>query len=366
MKRILFAVLALAVCVGCSGSKTSNSTPITPTPVPTSISILPPTATIDVQGTQQFNATVKDQNGVVMNTPVTWASNPTSYASITQSGLATGLIPGETNITASVGTLTMGALVYIIEPNEPVPTISVNPNSGSTAGGTSITITGTNFTQGATVTIGEGLATSTVVVNSTTITAITPANPAGQVALTLTTNGQTLNSSFTYITPIIQKVDIRPSGFPNSPPTPTLYTDVPTAGYPDDYMCTVNTVNQTPVGGSPICTIYFKTYGYDQFGNAWPNSNPLDDNGYSVAYKLDPACDTSIAGFYQGGVPSDQGFNPLGVWSENTLTGTVCVTYEFISQQPGDQALLCYINSLNQPCPLIHEPMIYITPAVIQ
>jgi hypothetical protein len=34
MKRILFAVLALAVCVGCSGSKTSNSQPQSQQPPP--------------------------------------------------------------------------------------------------------------------------------------------------------------------------------------------------------------------------------------------------------------------------------------------------------------------------------------------
>ena len=57
-----------------------------------------------------------------------------------------------------------------------LPTVSsVSPNSGPTAGGTAVTITGTNFAAGATVTFGGTAATNVTVVNSTTITATTPA-----------------------------------------------------------------------------------------------------------------------------------------------------------------------------------------------
>ena len=55
----------------------------------------------------------------------------------------------------------------------------VSPNSGSTAGGTAVTITGTNFAAGATVTFGGTAATNVVVVNGTTITATTPAGSGG-------------------------------------------------------------------------------------------------------------------------------------------------------------------------------------------
>lgn len=64
------------------------------------------------------------------------------------------------------------------------PTVSaVIPNSGTTAGGTAVTITGTNFRAGAGVTFGGTAATSVVVVNSTTITAVTPARSTGAVSV---------------------------------------------------------------------------------------------------------------------------------------------------------------------------------------
>jgi hypothetical protein len=84
------------------------------------------------------------------------------------------------------------------------PTVSsISPNSGPTAGGTAVTITGTNFGAGATVAFGGTAATKVVVVNSTTITATTPAGSAGAVTVTVTANGQSgsLASGFSYTAP---------------------------------------------------------------------------------------------------------------------------------------------------------------------
>src|SRR5208282_3950147 len=80
---------------------------------------------------------------------------------------------------------------------------SVSPNSGSTAGGTAVTITGTNFATGATVTFGGTAATNVVVVSGTQITATTPASSAGAVTVTVTVNGQSgsLTNGFTYVVP---------------------------------------------------------------------------------------------------------------------------------------------------------------------
>jgi IPT/TIG domain/NHL repeat/GYF domain 2 len=84
------------------------------------------------------------------------------------------------------------------------PTISaVTPASGTLAGGTAVTITGTNFNFGASVTIGGTAATSVIVVSSTQITATTPAHAAGAVNVVVTNadaQSATLASGFTYVT----------------------------------------------------------------------------------------------------------------------------------------------------------------------
>ena len=95
-------------------------------------------------------------------------------------------------------------MVGFVPVSGPAPTVSsVSPNSGSTSGGTAVTITGANFASGATVTFGSASATSVTVVSGTQITATTPAGSAGAVTVTVTVNGQSGNlvNAFTYIAP---------------------------------------------------------------------------------------------------------------------------------------------------------------------
>ncbi|MFJ1270229.1 IPT/TIG domain-containing protein, partial [Legionella lytica] len=83
------------------------------------------------------------------------------------------------------------------------PTLSsVLPSSGSIAGGTAITLTGTGFIPGMSVTLGGTAATNVTVVNSTTLTAVTPAHASGavNVVVTNTVGSATLTGGFTYVT----------------------------------------------------------------------------------------------------------------------------------------------------------------------
>jgi hypothetical protein len=78
---------------------------------------------------------------------------------------------------------------------------SVAPNSGPAAGGTSVTITGTGFLSGATVSLGGTAATNVNVVSSTSITATTAAHAAGAVSVVVTnsdTQSSTLSNAYTY------------------------------------------------------------------------------------------------------------------------------------------------------------------------
>ncbi|MEN9669459.1 MAG: hypothetical protein RLZZ386_1366, partial [Planctomycetota bacterium] len=76
---------------------------------------------------------------------------------------------------------------------------SVSPTSGTTLGGTAITITGTHFADASTVTVGEVPATSVIVVSETLITAVTPAGTAGVSDVVVTTVGGTATGAFSYI-----------------------------------------------------------------------------------------------------------------------------------------------------------------------
>lgn len=88
----------------------------------------------------------------------------------------------------------------------PAPTISkVAPTSGLTAGGTAITIDGSGFMSGATVTVGGVAATNIDVVSATRVTATTPARQAGPAEVVVqNSDGQRAIStaSYTFADPI--------------------------------------------------------------------------------------------------------------------------------------------------------------------
>src|SRR5438105_496302 len=104
-----------------------------------------------------------------------------------------------TNTDAQSGTLTNG---YTYTGTNPAPTVSaITPNSGSTGGGTRVTITGTGFLAGATVSLGGTAATGVTVVNSTSITATTAAHAAGTVNVVVTNTdaqSRTWTNGYTY------------------------------------------------------------------------------------------------------------------------------------------------------------------------
>ncbi len=133
-------------------------------------------------------------------TNVTVAST-TSITATTAAHSAGVVNVAVTNTDAQVGTLANG---YTYNGTNPAPTVaSITPNSGTTGGGTAVTITGSGFLAGATVSLGGAAATGVTVVNSTTITATTAAHAAGAVSVVVTnTDAQsgTLTNGFTYTT----------------------------------------------------------------------------------------------------------------------------------------------------------------------
>lgn len=82
------------------------------------------------------------------------------------------------------------------------PSISkVSPANGPTTGGTSVTLTGTNFAGATAVSFGGTSATAFTVNSATSITATTPARDAGAVAVSVTTPDGTATSAgaFTFV-----------------------------------------------------------------------------------------------------------------------------------------------------------------------
>ena len=84
----------------------------------------------------------------------------------------------------------------------PLVVTSINPNSDTQLGGTSVTVSGSDFQSGSTVTFGDSTATDIVVISSGTITAVTPAYPAGTVDVIVTNPSglsDTLSNGLTFL-----------------------------------------------------------------------------------------------------------------------------------------------------------------------
>jgi len=86
--------------------------------------------------------------------------------------------------------------------------ISITPNNGPSTGGTPVTIKGTNFSGPLDVALGPNNMTSIVVVNSTTITAVTP---SGSGIADLFVANMSLAYIFTYVNPYITGI-VPPNG----------------------------------------------------------------------------------------------------------------------------------------------------------
>ena len=113
----------------------------------------------------------------------------TVYAPSHTAGLVDVVV---TNADGQSGTLA-NAFTYV-----PAPTLAyVEPNAGPVEGGTAVTIQGTGFQTGAIVTFDSTEATGVVVVNPTTIAAVTPASTEGKVDVAVfNPDGQSATSGF--------------------------------------------------------------------------------------------------------------------------------------------------------------------------
>jgi len=112
-----------ATCAGKSGTSaiTVAAAP-PPPPVVTTVTVAPPTASIVVGATVTLTATVKDQNGNVMSgQTITWSSGNTANATVSSSGVVTGVAQGSATITANCSGKAGTSTVTVTTPPPPPP-----------------------------------------------------------------------------------------------------------------------------------------------------------------------------------------------------------------------------------------------------
>src|SRR6185312_5197775 len=136
-------------------------------------------------------------------------------------------------VSKTMANLTSAGPIWTFTTGGTAPTVgatvsSISPTTGDGNGGTAVTITGTSFASGAVVSFGVATASKIVVVNSTTITAVTPPHVAGPANVTVRNT----------------------AGDQGSLPNAFLYTSTPPSTLPQLNVIVPN--SGTPAGGDSV------------------------------------------------------------------------------------------------------------------
>jgi len=127
------ALLIACVAAACGGTSTGPSGTAR-------IVISPRADTVFVGSTRQFGVTVTDSHGQPQSNPtVNWSSRDTTVATVSPSGLASGLAVGTTHIVASSDGSTDSASITVRP--IPVASISISPATDTLAEGDSVQLT---------------------------------------------------------------------------------------------------------------------------------------------------------------------------------------------------------------------------------
>ena len=184
------------------------------------------------------------------------ATNVVIVSSTSTTATAPAGVPGTVDVTVTTigGTSALSSAdqyTYIAAPS----VTKVEPGEGPLAGGTKVTITGTNFTGAKEVKFGSVAAKSFTVVSATSITAESPAGSAGTVNVVVTTvGGKSAVSSaddFTYVAaPTVTKV--APIEGPAAGGTKVTITGTHLAGAKEVKFGSVSATNVVIVSGMSI------------------------------------------------------------------------------------------------------------------
>ncbi|MHB1194313.1 MAG: Ig-like domain-containing protein [Longimicrobiales bacterium] len=253
----LAATLVLAACPGDDG-------PTEPLePVVATVMVTPASATLEAIGaTTQFQAAAKDAAGnVVTGKTVAWASSNTSVATLSASGLATAVAPGNAAITATVSGVAGSAVITVSQPK--VATVEVAPASPTLAAvGVTVQLTATAKSSSGSVITGQTVAWASSNVGIVAVsgaglaTAVTP----GLATVTATVGGVVGSSVVTVSAPCANptRVTLSPGAAQSFDPTSCLL--LPSGSSGDRYRVIALRPTET-ANASDVTTATLKVVG---------------------------------------------------------------------------------------------------------
>ena len=242
-----------------------------------------------ITGTRFTGATAVDF-GTTAATGVT-VNSATSISATSPAG--TGTV--DVTVTTPAGTSAASSADHFTYVT-PAPTVSpVSPNTGSTTGGTAVTISGTGLTGATAVHFGATAATGVVVNSATSISATSPAG-TGTVDVTVTTPGGTSATHsadhFTYTVPVPTLIQTAAGRGSNATQGSTVAIPVSlgAACSAGDTLVAMVTVGQQPSAGGEVSAV---PSGWQRLYE----HSPTDDSPYQGWFALSNCTGTSSVTF---------------------------------------------------------------------
>ena len=121
-------ITAATAGVSSTANVTVNATEL----ILESITVTPATATLEINGTEQFSATALDQFGNAMTgVSVAWTSSNETVGTVDENGLFTALAEGTADVTATAGGVTGSAAVTVSAEEPVLDSITVAPTTAT-------------------------------------------------------------------------------------------------------------------------------------------------------------------------------------------------------------------------------------------
>ena len=194
-----FALLALGACGGGGDGG--------PAAVAT-VTVGPTAAQIEVGLTTQLNASAQDSKGNPLSNPVTWSSSAATVASVSATGLVTGVAAGTATITAAAGGKQGTATITVVPPSVQAVAVSLAASTIEVTRATTATAVlrdaGGNILTGRQLTWSTGNAAIATVTAAGVVTGVS----VGSTTVIGTSEGKTGSATLTVVPPPVATVTV--------------------------------------------------------------------------------------------------------------------------------------------------------------
>ena len=201
-----------ATSEGHSGSGTLTVSAVT-VPV-AAVTVSPASASVTAGQTVQLTATPKDANGnALTGRTITWTSGNTSVATVSSSGLVSGLAAGSATITATSEGKSGTAAITVTAVTVPVASVTVSPASASVPAGQTTQLTATPKDSSGNTLTGRTIAwaSSNTSVATVSSSGLVRGVVAGSATITATSEGKSGSSAITVTAVPVASVTVSPA-----------------------------------------------------------------------------------------------------------------------------------------------------------